>query len=220
MKLKLIEEKGAHVLDIEGEVDLRGFKILKAGIAKLLKDGKNKMILDFSRTPKIDPGCLRELAELNLIARELSGEILLASLSPMMRMNIENLGKPSALTCFPSRAAALTILTRMGQEPEDEEEDEDTKGMGVEELLAKKKDEVKGLKDQLKQRETGELSKLREQLVTYQTNIKTLEQKVLASLKERRQSDDLAIATERSMMLEKRCVELSQALEESDKGKK
>ncbi len=120
MKLKLTEEKGIHVLEVKEEVDLKNFQILKAGISKLLKDGRNRMILDFSDTPSIDSACLRELAELNLIARELSGEIMLASLSPFIRSNVENLGKPNALTCFPSKEDAIAIYERMGKEPEEQ----------------------------------------------------------------------------------------------------
>lgn len=110
MKLKLDRYKDVSILAAQGPVDDQNFAILKAGIRKLFRDGKNKIILELPDSSHFTPEILREIAMLNLIAAELSGQIVLADIEPLIRAKIESFAKPPHIRSFAKREEALAFF--------------------------------------------------------------------------------------------------------------
>jgi anti-anti-sigma factor len=78
MLLNLQKQGNAHVLEVSGDVDAKGAAILRAGITKLMKSGKDRIIVDFSKAGSIDSTAIRKLGELVELASELMGKIVAA----------------------------------------------------------------------------------------------------------------------------------------------
>jgi hypothetical protein len=118
MKLKLEAVRDVNVLVATGPIEPANFAVLKAGIRKLFKDGKNKIILELPESSTLSPEILRELAALNLLASELAGQILLAGISPLTRAKIDSFSKPPVVRCFADRTAAVEFFhPKAAEEP-------------------------------------------------------------------------------------------------------
>src|SRR3989338_935806 len=78
MNLNLEQKGGTHVLKISGDIDLKGTAILRAGVAKLMKSGKDKIILDMSSVGGLHESFVKEITELAKLASELGGKIVIA----------------------------------------------------------------------------------------------------------------------------------------------
>lgn len=116
MKLRLEAVKDISVLVVEGAITPENFAVLRAGIKKLFKDGKNKIILELPDSGTFTPPILREIASLNLMAAELAGSIVLAQIAPLTRAKIEAFSKPPAVRCFADREAAAEFFYPKGSE--------------------------------------------------------------------------------------------------------
>jgi len=116
MKLKLEALRDISILQVAGPVTPENFAILKAGIKKLFGTGKNKIILELPDSGTFPTPVLRELAVLNLLAAELSGQIILAAISPLTRAKIEAFSKPPVVRCFADRAKAMEFFYPKGAE--------------------------------------------------------------------------------------------------------
>jgi hypothetical protein len=110
MKIKLETVRDVSILIASGPIEPSNFAILRAGVRKLLSDGKNKIILELPDSSQLSTPILRELAHLNLLANELAGQILLSSIAPLTRAKIEAFSKPPVVRCFASRGEALAVL--------------------------------------------------------------------------------------------------------------
>lgn len=110
MKLKLEVVRDINVLVASGPIEPANFAVLKAGIKKLFKDGKNKIILELPDSSTLSTAILREFAVMNLLASELAGQIILAEISPLTRAKIESFSKPPIVRCFANRAAAVEFF--------------------------------------------------------------------------------------------------------------
>lgn len=119
LKLKLTEEGGIHILQLNGELDSQAYDVLKAGVIKLFRDGKNKMILDFKEAVVPDSAIFKDLGNLNSIARELAGEIILIHLSQGDKIKVESLAKPALIQCYETKEAALQILKKVKADKEE-----------------------------------------------------------------------------------------------------
>lgn len=107
MKLNLTTEKNITLLSIQGKVDSSQSHVLFAGIKKLLRDGKNKLILCIDPTIELESDHLREIIKLNLIASELAGEIVLFTKNLSILTRIKSFSSPSFLLCFSTKEEAL-----------------------------------------------------------------------------------------------------------------
>lgn len=107
MKLELRQKGDVQILRVLSPDSIHDLKVLKAGIIHLFKKGKNKIILELTQAKSLQPDALRELAILNLTARELAGEILLSGVDPETRQKIEHFSKPPAVLCFANTEAAI-----------------------------------------------------------------------------------------------------------------
>lgn len=110
MKLKLEALRDVSILQVAGPVTPENFAILKAGIKKLFSTGKNKIILELPDSGTFPTPVLRDLAVLNLLASELSGQIILASIAPLTRAKIEAFSKPPVVMCFSDRTKAMEFF--------------------------------------------------------------------------------------------------------------
>ena len=90
MKLKLTESRGIQTLLVSGEVDDAAFAVLRAGITKIMRSGKNRIAMDLSSVPSITAAMAMETAKLNVLAKELAGEIVVAGANPKVRELFES----------------------------------------------------------------------------------------------------------------------------------
>jgi anti-anti-sigma regulatory factor len=111
VKLKLTHEKGVEVLSASGPIVDHESKVLRAGISKILKTGKNKIVLELPESPDLSAGVIREIAAYDVLARELSGRIVLSGVSPELKGKIESFAQPPVILCFESRAKALDFFS-------------------------------------------------------------------------------------------------------------
>lgn len=160
MKISLSIENNIRIISVSGPIDAHNYLVLKAGITKLMKNGQNKIILELLDTKEIIPQIYQEIANLNQLARDLSGEILLAGLDADLQRRLNQLSKPPALSCFKSRKIALLFfeqqkLKAMAQEKLKTAEEKYVKTKGVlpsvqsaalAELLKKKDAEIEELR--------------------------------------------------------------------------
>lgn len=110
MKLKLESVRDISVLHVSGSITPENFAILRAGIKKLFSTGKNKIILELPDSATFPTPVLREIAILNLLASELSGQIILAEIAALTRAKIEAFSKPPVVKCFADRKSALEFF--------------------------------------------------------------------------------------------------------------
>lgn len=110
MKIQLLQEKSYPVLVVQGEVSSQEVLILRAGLSKLLKNGKNRIILEFTEASKLSQEVLREIAVFNVLARELAGNIVIAGVDPATKARIETYSKPPVVECFVTRFDAAAAL--------------------------------------------------------------------------------------------------------------
>jgi hypothetical protein len=119
MKLTLADQDGVCVLTGTGEITEHDIQVLRAGLTKLFKSGKNRVVVDVPEADKLPPEMLRELSSLDMLARELSGRIVLASIKPGLRDQIAKFAKPPIIDCLESREAAVKKLLAKGAEVAD-----------------------------------------------------------------------------------------------------
>lgn len=110
MKLKLESVRDISILHVSGSITPENFAILRAGIKKLFSTGKNKIILELPDSATFPTPVLREIAILNLLASELSGQIILAEIAALTRAKIEAFSKPPVVKCFANRNAAIEFF--------------------------------------------------------------------------------------------------------------
>ena len=189
MKLQLAEHKGIHVLTIDGSIAGRDAQVLKAGIAKLFKDGKNRLVLDVRPPPQMDEETIRELSVMNKLAKELSGEIVLAIEEAASRSKVETTSQPSPVKCFVTKAEAVAFfLSASGKVSQGAPDHRD--------------EEIKHLKEQLRSKETGELSGLRSENARLKDELSKLEDRFEKMLIQRRSPADEKSFLEKIRVLE------------------
>lgn len=117
MKLRSISVNDIQVLLVSGSVSFGEVKVLKAGITKLFKTGKNKIILEFSDLHSLSGEILRELSLLDVLARELSGKIVIAGINLETKKKIELFASPPVISSFEKREDAIDYFTGKTQLP-------------------------------------------------------------------------------------------------------
>ena len=108
MILKLESQKNVSILIAKGAIEKKDVAVLFAGIKKLFRDGKNRLILELPDVSVMSSDDLRELVKLNLLAAELSGEIVLSSIDETTQTRIAGFSSPPFMRCFKTREDALS----------------------------------------------------------------------------------------------------------------
>lgn len=100
MKLKAYQKNDVAVLEVSGPMIPQELPVLKAGIGKYFRSGKNKILLDLRKTEELPVFCLKELVKLHLLASELSGAIVIAGKSEAVKKVIQSYSTPPPLRYF------------------------------------------------------------------------------------------------------------------------
>ncbi len=198
MKLKLETIRDVSVLTASGPMDSENFAVLKAGIRKLLKDGKNRIVLELPDSGTLPPDVLRELAVLNLTAAELSGSIVLAKIAPLTRAKIESFSKPPVVRCFAEREQAFDFFLPSTQEIPAAPPPPTPAGSAP------------PMKEEIRAKELGDLGALRKELVELQSENKELKARLTELVLVRRDPPDLESWRQKVAQLEQ---ELSAAIQ-------
>ncbi len=219
MQLKLESMRDISILVVQGEMTPENFAILKAGIKKLFRDGKNKIVLEFPESGSFTPTVLREIAILNLTAAELSGSIALAQIAPLTRAKIEAFSKPPVVSCFSTREEALESFYPK------EEPDEKPVGPAVGstpppapmavDTNALDEEAAMQYRQQLKERESGELGELRKRLVQLENENVELKSQISQMIVTRREPPDVEAWREKVTILERQVSEAIKTAQEA-----
>jgi hypothetical protein len=107
MKLALSSAEGISVLTGTGQVSVHDLDVLRAGLTKLLKSGRNRIVLELSEAEMIPDGLIRELSKFDMLARELSGRVILAGNNEKLQKRVVQFAEPPVIECFNGKDAAL-----------------------------------------------------------------------------------------------------------------
>ena len=111
MKIALVAEKSIPILTASEGITTHDLQVLRAGVIKLFKSGKNKIILELPNLDSLPGEVIRELSTFDLLARELSGRLVIAGVNAALKTKIEVFAKPPIVLTFESREKALEFLT-------------------------------------------------------------------------------------------------------------
>lgn len=122
MKLKLEEKNGITHLQVDESVDAQALSVLKAGLKKLLFNGKNRIIIELlSHQTSLPNEFFREIAILNLNAAELSGQIMVLIADPELRKKAEVFFQPKMLNFIGDAKDAEKAFAAVAKPVADEE---------------------------------------------------------------------------------------------------
>lgn len=85
-------------------------EVLRAGLVKILKTGKNKIVLELPKNESLPSEVIRELASFDIMARELAGRLVLAGITPGLKTKIEVFAMPPVILTFESREKAVEFF--------------------------------------------------------------------------------------------------------------
>jgi anti-anti-sigma regulatory factor len=199
MKLSLRQEDSCSVLDIQGNIDQHNFAVLKAGLTKLFQNGKNRIVVHIADASQVTNDVIRELAILDVFARELSGKLVLASESSDLKTQVTTFAKPPVVAILPSVAKAAEYLRDLDALEGDEA------GESVVELqrdLEAKTKQLAALEAQLKQASGGDAQKLRTENAALKDRVSLLEGQVAELAAKRPQPTDAEGFLEKFEVLE------------------
>ncbi len=222
MKVGLTAKDGISILALSGALDPKTLEVVKAGIRKLFRDGKNKFAINLTGTEGLTNEFIREFCYLNITARELAGEIVLVIGDATARSKVESFSNPKSIAVFPADddavksftappsstglsapgGASTTVLT--GDPALDD-------SMA---LLRGKDDEIKKLKAQLEEKEKGEIGKIKQENSRLKELTKTLEESILKHIEFRRLPVDDQAVKDRVRALEERIKKLAAQVDE------
>jgi anti-anti-sigma regulatory factor/regulator of replication initiation timing len=175
VKVSLRQEGLASVLDIEGEIDIHNFAVLKAGLTKLLGNGKNRIVLHITSGDHLSTEVIRELAILDVFARELSGKLVIASGDAALQQKVTSFARPPVVAILPTVAKAVAYLSDFDALEGDEVGESNGE---LQERIDAQDKEIAALKAQLGQMSGAEAQKLRAENATLRDKVKLLEGQV------------------------------------------
>jgi anti-sigma B factor antagonist len=104
------EESGAHILQIEGEIDLHASPKLRAALQALVEKKTPAVLIDFSGVKYIDSSGLATLVEHVRDSKGYGGKIALFALQPKVKMVFELVRLNELFTLADSKDAALAAI--------------------------------------------------------------------------------------------------------------
>lgn len=217
MKLALEKFKDIHILKASGPITPENFAVLRAGIKKQFQDGKNKIILEIPDAQSFPSDILRDLAQMNLIASELSGQIVLAAIDASTRTKIEAFAKPPVVLCFETRERAIEFF----YPPEKKEDVAVTpQASAASAVAAEPEKTVDQFKEEIKAQEINTLGVLRKTIADLEAQNKELITQMAQLVRNRRDPPDLASWQEKVALLEKSLEETMTQVNAKDAPKK
>jgi anti-anti-sigma regulatory factor len=197
VKLALRHEEGVAILEVSGSIDDRGLQVLKAGLTKLLRDGKNRIALHLVDAAQIHSEILRELAIIDVFARELSGKIILVSDNAEVKEQVRLFAKPPMIPMVGSPAQAVEFFRKL-----DPSEEEGETIADLQTQLQARDAQIRALEARVKQLDPREIQSLRKENAELKAMVKALEGQVESLLKERRTPADIEGFLEKIVVLE------------------
>lgn len=184
MKLTLVQHQGIEVLTGTGEISGHDLQVLRAGLVKLLKSGKNRIVLELPEASSIPTEVLAELSKFDLLARELSGRIVLSGVSPSVRAQIARHAKPPVIECFDQLKDALAYFRPSGAI----DENLPTQPSAAAAPAPSPEDGEKHLKakTEIRDRELAGLNELRKKIADLENENQLLQDRLIAAITERR----------------------------------
>jgi anti-anti-sigma regulatory factor len=110
LKIALETLKGISVLSVTETVTEHDIEVLRAGLVKILKTGKNKIILELPKNDSLPSEVIRELASFDIMARELAGRLVLAGITAVLKTKIEVFAMPPVILTFENREKAIEFF--------------------------------------------------------------------------------------------------------------
>ncbi|MGZ3651170.1 MAG: STAS domain-containing protein [Bdellovibrionota bacterium] len=206
MKIALRQENHCSVLDIQGDIDIHNFAVLKAGLSKLFASGKNRIVLNIVDGENLSSDVIRELAILDVFARELSGKLVLVSEKADLKQKVTSFAKPPVVAILPTVAKAVEYLQDLDV-LEGDEAGESTTELAAQ--LEARTAEVAALKAQLSQANSADAQNLRQENATLKDKVALLESQVGELAAKRRQPVDAEGFLEKYEALEETIRKLS-----------
>lgn len=204
MKIALRNQDGLAILDVSGEIDEHSLKVLKAGLSKLLRDGRNRIVLNLLDAKEIQGEVLREIAILDVFARELSGKIVLASNDAQLKESVRTFSKPPVIPILETVEHALEFFQKQSSEEADSEDPAE-----LHRMLEAKDKQIAALESRLKLQDPQEARQLRAEKAELSAQVKTLMEQVEALTKEKFQPIDAEGFLEKIATLEAAVQDLS-----------
>ena len=191
MKLRLETQSGVSILHVSGDVSAHQFDVLHAGIKKFLTVGKNQIIVALEQGSSMDNDAVRKISELNTLAKELSGEIIIVVPDEQKLKLIQSYSKPPLVSGFPSIEKATEYFKSQAQnetiEDQDRQEEEPLEDSSSSSQIVKKlKEENETLKKQLTQAAQGELKQLKSDAIQFKKEKKEMEAHIQELLDQKR----------------------------------
>ncbi len=220
MKLSLEKFKDLHILSASGPMTPENFAVLRAGIKKQFQGGKNKIILDIPEAKSFPSDILRDLAQMNLIASELSGQIVLTSIDPVTRLKIEAFAKPTVVRSFETKQQGIDFFYPPEKKPEP---------IGVAPAAAAPtptsptspaEKTVDQFKADIRTQEINTLGALRKTISDLEAQNKELISQLSKLVRNRRDPPDLSSWQEKTNLLEKQLEEAMTQVNAKDAPKK
>jgi len=223
MKLLLEKQKDVNILVASGAINAENFQVLRAGIRKLFSEGKNKIIIDLPDSNTFTAEILREFAVMNLIAAELSGQLVLSSIEPLTRAKIDSFSKPPAVRCFLTKEDAVRFFH---PETKPAEAPSPAAKAGAPSTAASPadpgagEDQKKQFKSEVRAKELGDVGSLRKRISELEAQNEELMLQLTKLVVTRRDPPDLSAWKEKVELLEKQVADSLAAQNAAPAGKK
>lgn len=190
MNLSLSQKDGITVLTVTGPMDVKNVQILKAGITKLFKDGKNRIALELKDAQALPPEVITEVQNLDKFAKELAGSIVVICASTELKKTIETVSEsaPPPIAVFATMEPALKALLKSGSDGVSASAAADPVALSAE--IAAKDKEIEALKNQVSVLDPKEITALRAESEDLKTKLREMEEHVKKLMLERRVPPD------------------------------
>ncbi len=211
MKLKLRAENDVQVLTISELDSPKNVDVLRAGITQIFKNGKNRIVLELTTPKSVPAELLRELGRLKLLANELSGDIVISGLDPETKQKVDSFAKPPFAVTFLTTAQALNFFKELSApKPPTPPEKAPVAGPvpDIKTGVAGSARLDEKFKEEIRQREMGEMGSLRKELEHLKSENKSLMELLGKKILERREPPDAAAYQARIHELEKQLADI------------
>jgi hypothetical protein len=206
MKLKLVQENNIQILMVSEGVTSKDVEIIKAGITKILKTGKNKILLEVNGSDTLPDDVIRDIGIMDNLARELSGRIVIVTSNAALKKKLDIFATPPLILCFVDRKSAMAAFSPQGPLDEGKKKHAPAPPLPAPPAPALSSASVSTpqpvSKDTILAREAGDLGVLRKDLAELKRENQILHDRLLALVENRRQSVDSTALTAKIRALE------------------
>ncbi len=201
MKLRLAVEGSVQILILTESITSKDVAIIKAGVGKLLKNGKNRIILEMDGANSLPDEVIRDIGVLDNLARELAGRIVIVCANEILKKKLEVFAKPPLVLCCTTRKSALAAFSLPELLDEGQESNQNPL-LGGSTPQSTPPFTRSTAKDAALAEEVGELGRVRRELAEMKKENQILHDQLLGLVKSRRQNVDSEALLEKIRALE------------------